>query len=77
MSGFFLMSIGRAPSAANQSEYGGLRRLDSDRKGFLQRIGRDEQPSGEFVGLPFHPAVFDCGNAGREGLFEPIPDQTN
>jgi len=33
-------------------------------KGFAQRIGRHEQTSGEFVGLPFHPAVFDFGNGG-------------
>ena len=43
---------------------GGLRRLDCGLKGFAQRFGRHEQASGEFVGLPFHPAVFDFGDGG-------------
>jgi hypothetical protein len=41
---------------------GSLCGMDGGLKGYAQRIGWHEQASGEFVGLPFHPAVFDFPN---------------
>src|ERR1035438_5553660 len=49
---------------------GGLRGLNGGLKFCAQGIGRDEQASGKFVGLPFHPAVFDLGNGGD--VIEPL-----
>src|SRR5437879_1388405 len=38
--------------------------MRSARKVLAQRVRRSEQASGEFVRLPFNPAVFDLGNGG-------------
>src|SRR5438445_8650325 len=45
--------------------------MRSARKVLAQRVRRSEQASGEFVRLPYNPAVFDLGNGGD--VVEPLP----
>jgi len=44
--------------------------MDGNLEAFAQRFGRHEQAAGEFVGLPFDPAVFRVGD-GRD-VVEPF-----